>query len=182
MNSGGKILWGIIITIVAFFGIGIVSMGIWSYTDPEGYEKFSLESKAKEKAKELETRTADGYYLRIAQEINPSKLSNANYKNNAEKILSNYVLTYQGKDKSGNNMVDALNRFYGCDKNTNFTVEIKNWNNEMITLELTDDFSCRYSPTFLFGYKPQSDDLRYIYDQIWEEQVKSVMNFLDINP
>lgn len=181
--SKKKIVVLTIIGIIAILEISnVIYHSVYSIYYPEEYAKDMKELEQDRSDNLMRENEENGMYLRYAQEIIPSKLSNDVYHNNAQRVLTEYILTYQGKDKSGDNMVDALNRFYGCPKDTPFLVEISNWNNEMITLELTDDFSCDGYVSFFFGYKPQSDDLRYIIDQTWEEQVKSVMYFLDINP
>ncbi len=155
--------------------------------DPEGREKYidQLEAEQEDErtAEELRERRDDGHFLQNAKDIDLSKLSNNIYKDNAEQILSHYVLSYQGKDGSGNNMKDSIIDFYDCASDASFQVEILRWNDEMIIVELSSDYGdCDNYVDFLFGYKPHTNDLRYIIDQTWKEQAKSVMNYLDINP
>ena len=162
----------------------------------EDYTAMESERKKKELAKgymeaaykekdeiKRQQKMNDGDFLRSVRDIDSSKLSNNNYKNNAERLLSNYVLSYQGKDQSGEDMGDVLVDFYECKSYADFPVEILRWNTEMIIVEISPDYAnCELHFSFLLGYKPQTNDLRYIIDQTWKEQAKSTMNYLDINP
>lgn len=183
MTPGKKIILGIIAVIVGFLVVSVIVVGIWQTVDPEGYDTYQDQREAERKAEELQAKQDSGTFLRAAWDIDLSKMSNGDYKDKAESVLSNHILKYQGKDGSGKNMQDAIIDFYDCSSDADFEVEILRWNDEMIVAELHPDFvNCDKISNFLFGYKPDTNDLRYIIDQTWKEQAKSVMNYLDINP
>lgn len=106
MNTGKKIILGIIIVIVGFFGIGIASIGIWSQVDPEGYSKMQEENEKRE-AEEL-AKVQREEQARARYFVDPSQFGVGDNYDKAEEKLRNLVLNYKGSDNSGWTMSELL--------------------------------------------------------------------------
>lgn len=122
MNTGKKIILGIIIVIVGFFAIGFISFAVYEQIDPEGHKKYLQElderqaEREKEQRIELRNEELRNRLPTNVSEITPSKMGNGYwqsdeeeaYYDHAEKLLSEYLLSYKGQDNSGWTMSEML--------------------------------------------------------------------------
>jgi len=130
-------------------------------------------------------REAEGYGLKTVQDIDISKLSNHVYNQNAEKILTSYVLTYKGKDNSGTNLKDLLIDTTKCDPtNAEFSVEILRWGIGKIGLEVENDIMyCENWVPIILVYVQDEEKLTFTNDgQEGEEFAKGIINYLNKFP
>jgi len=98
MTGGKKTLLVIGIIIIGFF---VFSALAYYTTSDETRAMLQKERLAKEQQDAEEERQDNGSNLKNVLDVIPSKLSNISYYNNAEKILSKFVLNYKGSDNSG---------------------------------------------------------------------------------
>jgi len=189
LGKGKKIGLALIIGIIGFFVIGFTIVGTVDEETKAQWAKEGEERKQQELQQQIEERRVPTR----AQDIEPSKLKSGfgtsdieeTYYNNAENLLTEYVLAYKGQDKSGKTMKDALIDFSDCNSKSEFSGEIEKWNNEKIKIRLTNDWvnlNCGSNWYLDFNYDPHSDRLYYVNEQTFVEIAKSTMFYLDQNP
>jgi len=195
LEKGKKIIFGIIIVIVGFFGIGIAAVSIYQYTDPEGYAKMQEEQEQKEIEERKQEQQEKALPTTVTQII-PSKMGNGYWQSDAEeayydhseKLLSEYVLSYKGKDNAGldiqNAMLLALTDKCGADvllekSNTETWVSISDWDDKKIrvTMLTSSDNTCANTQqTFNFDIYPQTGKIISHFSQGGTEKL---LNLLD---
>jgi len=185
----GIVLLVVVGLFVAQFVAEGISLALETDEEREEREQRSIEKKQQELQKQIE----ENKLPTKASDIDPSKLKWAliqtndkdiEYFDNAEKILTEYVLEYKGKDKSGKTMKEDIMELAGCPPElTDFDGEIMEWDDKKIEITINNEIiTCEKYFDLDFIYTPSSDSLDYDREGGWVELTASIMNYLDINP
>jgi len=180
----GIVLLVIVGLFVALFVAAGISLALETDDEREEREQRSIEKKQQELQKQIE----ENKLPTKASDIDPSKLKWAliqtndkdiEYFDNAEKILTEYVLEYKGKDKSGKTMKEDIMELAGCPPElTDFDGEIMEWDDKKIEITINNEIiTCEKYFDLDFIYTPSSDSLDYDREGGWVELTASIMNY-----